>query len=165
MRSIERERIIKLQDAWCLPCNKLYWIHCYWGCLKVEDANHLYFSFSRNSFHVSLLAFHFESLNHGYFANCSLSWVWTETQTTCWTDGSSPWGMLMSWITCLMSIVMSWWKLKIRSLPGLIKQPACSPLLTISRFKGKAPLSTTCLQTITLIWGVNCLVWLTGHCC
>ena len=40
-------------------------------------------------------------------------------------------------------------KLKTRSLPGLIKQPARSPLLTSSRFKGKAPLSTTCLHIIS----------------
>ena len=104
---------------------------------------------------MCLMAFRFAAPNHGYFANCSLSELWTKTQTTCWTDLCRhsliglPRDVLMSWITCWMSIVMSLWKLKTRSLPGLIKQPARSPLLTSSRFKGKAPLSTTCLHIIS----------------
>ena len=156
--SHRKERVIKLPDA-CLPCNKLYWIYCYWGWLQVEDTNHLYFSFSRNS-STCLVVLHSAAPNH---AILQIVVRLNKTRTTCWADRCRhalmglAWDVLMSWITCWMSIVISWWKLKTRSLPGLIKQPAQSPLLTSNRFKGKAHLSTASLQVITLtckvVWG------------
>lgn len=138
----------------------------------------------------------YQASHHVYFANFSLSeWilrlyieVLNRLQQTHF-DGvaNSWWVVLMSWITCWMSIVMSWWN---RLVPGLIAQPAQSSLLT-SWFKGgMACLSMACLHIIRLIcevvWacgsyevmpmsGVNCMIWLcfsnfsmlkkTGYCC
>lgn len=137
-----------------------------------------------------------QASHHVYFANFSLSeWilrlyieVLNRLQQTHF-DGvaNSWWAVLMSWITCWMSIVMSWWN---RLVPGLITQPAQSSLLT-SWFKGgTACLSMACLHIIPLIcevvWacgsyevmptsGVNCMIWLcfsnfcmlkkTAYCC